>query len=432
MLQTLFFIPRQIFGLELFGFGLLLAAWLIGGGIVLVRQYRRLGWGPDVRGTLNVVLIASVIVAFVLPMIGDTRGVPIQGYGTMLVVAVIAGTGLSAWRAWRMGVDPDVVISIAFWMFVGGILGGRVLYVGEYWRDYWQGFNVETLGRIARVWEGGLVIYGAVFGGVGAFIWFVWRRGLPGWALADIMTPGAALGLAIGRVGCFLNGCCYGGPTDVAWAVQFPEGTPPFERQVREGDLYLHGLKIEADPLAAPVIVDVEAGSAAAAAGLRRGDRLVSINEVKVSDGATALDRLLRVRAGGDLKLGVAGKPTIVGWTLPTTRECSLAVHPAQLYSALDALLLSVFLLAYYPYRRRDGEVFAWALTVHPISRFMQEIVRVDEGDVLRTSLSISQVISLLLLVAAAGVWTYLRQRPRTSLLPVGVPTSSVGAPATG
>jgi phosphatidylglycerol:prolipoprotein diacylglycerol transferase len=424
MLQTLFYIPRTVQGVPLFGFGLLLAVWLIGGAIVLVRQFRRHGWGPDVRGTLNVVLIAAVIVAFVLPMIGDERGVPIQGYGTMLVLAVIAGTGLSAWRAWRMGIDPDVVVSVAFWMFVGGIVGGRVLYVGEYWRDYWQGFNVETLSRIARVWEGGLVIYGAAFGGIAAFVWFVWRRGLPGWALADIMTPGAALGLAIGRVGCFLNGCCYGGPTDVAWAVQFPEGSPPFERQVREGELFLHGLKLEPDPLAAPILVDVEAGSAAAAAGLRRGDRLIEVNERQVDDGAEALERLLGVRAGNELRLRVAGRSAVVAWRLPTARECSLAVHPAQLYSALDALITCVFLLAYYPYRRRDGEVFAWALTLHPISRFLQEIVRIDEGDVLGTSMSISQVISLLLLIAAAGVWAYLRGRPRSSSLPLGTTAS--------
>ncbi|MBX9790724.1 MAG: prolipoprotein diacylglyceryl transferase [Pirellulales bacterium] len=422
MLQTLFYIPRTVWGVPLFGFGLLLAVWLVGGAIVLALQFRRHGWGPDVRSSLNVLLIAAVIVAFVLPTIGDERGVPIQGYGTMLVLAVIAGTALSAWRGWRMGIDPDVIVSVAFWMFVGGIVGGRVLYVGEYWRDYWQGFNLETLGRIARVWEGGLVIYGAAFGGIAAFAWFVWRRGLPGWALADIMTPGTALGLALGRIGCFLNGCCYGGPTDVAWAVQFPEGSPPFERQVREGELYLHGLKLEPDPLAASIVVDVEAGSPAAAAGLRRGDRLVEVNEHKVANGAAALDQLLRVRSGEELRLRVAGRTAIVAWRLPATRECSRPVHPAQLYSALDALIACLFLLAYYPYRRRDGEVFAWALTLHPISRFLQEIVRIDEGDVLGTSLSISQVISLLLLVAAAGVWTYLRGRPRGSLLPVGAP----------
>ncbi|MGD9647104.1 MAG: prolipoprotein diacylglyceryl transferase family protein, partial [Pirellulales bacterium] len=285
---------------------------------------------------------------------------------------------------------------------------------------YWQGFNFQTIGRAARVWEGGLVIYGAAIGGIAAFMWFVWRRGLPGWALADIMTPGAALGLAIGRLGCFLNGCCYGGPTDVPWAVQFPEGSPPFERQVREGDLYLHGLKLEPDPLASPILLDVESGSAAARAGLQRGDRLAEVNRHKVSNGAEALERLLEVRAGDELRLRVAGRANVVAWQLPAARECSLAVHPAQLYSALDALLACIFLLAYYPYRRRDGEVFAWALTIHPISRFLQEIVRVDEGDVLGTSMSISQVISLLLLVAAAGVWTYLRGRPRGSRLPLG------------
>ena len=99
--------------------------------------------------------------------------------------------------------------------------------------------------------------------------------------------------------------------------------------------------------------------------------------------------------------------------------QSSLPVHPAQLYSAVDALLLCLFLLAYYPYRRRDGEVFALMVTIHPIARFLQEIIRTDESAVFGTGLSISQNISLLMLVGAAGLWLYLTRLPRRVVWPL-------------
>src|SRR5205823_3945760 len=88
-------------------------------------------------------------------------------------------------------------------------------------------------------------------------------------------------------------------------------------------------------------------------------------------------------------------------------------VHPAQVYSAIDGLLLCLFLLAYSPYRRRDGELTALICTLHPISRFLLEVIRSDEAGVLNTGLSISQNISLLLLCGAAGFWIYLVRQPR-------------------
>ncbi len=81
-------------------------------------------------------------------------------------------------------------------------------------------------------------------------------------------------------------------------------------------------------------------------------------------------------------------------------------------------MLLCLFLLAYYPYRRRDGEVFALLATIHPIARFLQEIVRIDEKAVFNTGLSISQNISLVMLAGAVGLWIFLLRQPRHTVWP--------------
>lgn len=91
-----------------------------------------------------------------------------------------------------------------------------------------------------------------------------------------------------------------------------------------------------------------------------------------------------------------------------------MPLHPAQLYAALDAALLAAVAVAYTPLARRDGEVFALVLTLHPISRILLEIIRVDEQPALGTSLSISQLVSLVLLALAIALWWWIgRQPPR-------------------
>jgi phosphatidylglycerol:prolipoprotein diacylglycerol transferase len=94
----------------------------------------------------------------------------------------------------------------------------------------------------------------------------------------------------------------------------------------------------------------------------------------------------------------------------PERTTHSLAVHPAQLYSALDGLLLTLLLLAFDPLKRRDGETFALLLSVHAVSRFLLEIVRIDEPSVFGTGLSISQNISIGMLAAGIGLFVYLER----------------------
>ena len=99
-------------------------------------------------------------------------------------------------------------------------------------------------------------------------------------------------------------------------------------------------------------------------------------------------------------------------------RSAAGRVHPAQLYSAIDAGLLAWLLWSFYPFRRRDGEVVALMMTIHPITRFLLEIIRIDEPAVFGTGLSISQNISVAFLICAAGLWWYLSRQPRQTVWP--------------
>ncbi len=111
----------------------------------------------------------------------------------------------------------------------------------------------------------------------------------------------------------------------------------------------------------------------------------------------------------------VAGDPQPKRWKLASPLPRSRPVHPTQLYSTLDGLILAIFLWAWYPFRRRDGEVTAWMITLYPISRFLMESIRTDEPKNL-LGMTISQNISLALLVLGIALWCYLlRQAPRVS-----------------
>ena len=142
MCQTLFFIPAYLAGYPVFGPGLLLAVWAVVSVGVLARLAWRQGWNADTWSYVLILLLIGAIIRWVLPALCEPQGLPIRGYGVMNMLAVIAGTLLAAWRAKRVGLDPDLMFSLIFWMLVPGIIGARAFYVIEYWKtQYWPAYT---------------------------------------------------------------------------------------------------------------------------------------------------------------------------------------------------------------------------------------------------------------------------------------------------
>jgi phosphatidylglycerol:prolipoprotein diacylglycerol transferase len=318
-----------------------------------------------------------------------------------------------------LGVDPDVTMTFIFWGFVPGILGGRLFYVIWKWHEFQRPGLMATLGEMINITQGGLVVYGALIGGLLGFTAFLIKQRLPILAMLDIVTPGMLLGLALGRVGCFLNGCCFGGACELPWAVRFPAGSPPFVHEVQEGKIPLYGLKLTGPSDEAPVISEVEAGSPADILGLKPGQTIAAINGVSVKTAHAAqwvLIDALRLGKGVAIKTIESKSPVQV--RLPQPRPRTRPIHPTQLYSSLDALVLCLFLVAYGPFKRRDGELIALLCTLYPINRFLMEFIRTDEAKVLGTPLKVPQVVSLLFLALVAGLWWYILRKPPGKAFP--------------
>lgn len=145
----------------------------------------------------------------------------VYSWGFMLAVAVIIAIFGLRKMFKEEGYDPDSVIDLVIILVVAGVLGSRVAYIVLY---QWQEFitNPWAVLSFANGGFSGLVWYGAFLLTVPLFIWFVKRRGYQMWNVLDMLAPFVALGYAIVRIGCFLNGCCYGEITHSALGVVFP------------------------------------------------------------------------------------------------------------------------------------------------------------------------------------------------------------------
>jgi phosphatidylglycerol---prolipoprotein diacylglyceryl transferase len=141
----------------------------------------------------------------------------ITSYGLMMAVAFLAGTALSLREARRRGLDEDDMVTAILVGLVAGVLGARALYVIEHLAEF-RG----SAWTVLALWQGGLTLYGGVVAGTAAGLIAAQRLGLPTWTAADAAAPALALGTAFGRIGCYLNGCCYGHPTRLPWGVVFP------------------------------------------------------------------------------------------------------------------------------------------------------------------------------------------------------------------
>lgn len=240
------------------------------------------------------------------PVLLDMGRIKVYSWGFMLALAVIAAVvGMSRLFA-REGYDEEDVLDLVIILVLAGLLGSRLAYIGMFqWHEFLASpaiiFSISDGGFSGLVWYGGLTA------GALAFAIFIWKKKYAFWKLADICAPFLALGYAIVRIGCFLNGCCYGKVTG-SWGMVFP-------------------------------YVD------------------------------------------------------------------DLSRYPTQLFSSAINLILFLFLWWYYPRRKFAGQVFILYLLGYSVYRFSIEFIR--ENSIFYGPFSISQVYSIIIFVAAIGLYLW-------------------------
>lgn len=317
--------------LPVFGFGLLFGVWLAVGLFCWLRARRAGGTSPLMGDLVTFGLFGAAIVLApsIAARFGPNPGIPIFGYGLMMCLGFISATLLAARRATKVGFPPETIWDLTFLFLISGVGGARLFYLIQHGDRVFANCQSvrDYLVAAISLWDGGLVLYGGLIAGAVVYWWFCRSRNLEAWKLGDLIVPSVFLGIAFGRLGCFLYGCCFGDRCDLPWAVEFPVDSIPFKAQLQRG-------------------------------------------------------------------------------FLPEDAASSLPIHPTQLYSVIDGVLLCLLTLAYYPIRTRDGSVVTLALLTYPVTRFFIERLRGDEMGQFGTSLTIAQWISLLMLVGGIGLAT--------------------------
>lgn len=145
----------------------------------------------------------------------------IHTYGLMLAIAFLVGIWWVSREGKKQNLEPDKVMDLGLWVLVAAVVGSRIAYVLPHWNE----FQARPWTVIA-VWEGGLTFYGGVLLAVPVGFFYMWRNHLPIWRTADLVAPAFAIGIFFGRIGCLLNGCCFGLPTKLPWGITYPVDCP--------------------------------------------------------------------------------------------------------------------------------------------------------------------------------------------------------------
>lgn len=273
----------------------------------------------------------------------------IKSYGLMMVIGFMAAVFVIRRLSRDITPDPQLITNAALYTLIAGVVGARLFYVVHYFGKFKGDFL-----SVFAIWHGGLELLGGVVLAILVVFFYLQRHKLPIRRYLDVLAIGLMLALAFGRVGCFLNGCCFGKPTDKLWGVRFPYGSFAYSSQVK------------ADPkrnrpephLELPdEFFHYSYDSTAPAKFLKPYEQLTQQQKDMVDYGPY---------------------------------RC-LHVHPTELYSSANALLCSVLL---YLFRRRSqnaskskkpkklfakpGSTFALMFILYGITRFFLEFVRDD------------------------------------------------------
>ncbi|MGI6098781.1 MAG: prolipoprotein diacylglyceryl transferase [Lentisphaerae bacterium] len=167
------------------------------------------------------------------PIIFQFGPFTLHAFGLMMALGFLAGLHVMR-RLARGGfgsLTDDHLTRLIVWLMVGGVLGARLAYVAEHWTSEFA----ANPGAIIRIDQGGLMYYGGLLGAIATIFLFarVYRR--HPLEVLDLCAAALPLGHAFGRIGCFLNGCCYGMRCKGPWGVRFPAGSMPWHEQVAQG-----------------------------------------------------------------------------------------------------------------------------------------------------------------------------------------------------
>ncbi len=255
--------PDQMTGLD--GMGvclLLLCAGLIGFSIQYWR-WRRTMVAPENRpgrflarhweslalwlGSLLLLTFLGPWLPDVLPQVRLTpssdpiprTSFPVWGYGFMLLIGFVLALKFAERRADQEGISREQLFDLAFWILICGIAGARTFYLLQYGHEVFRDTHgiAATVGAALNLSQGGIVLYGGLLAGAAAYFAFCYKRGLSPLRVADVLTPSVFIGVGFGRLGCFLNGCCYGDRCELPWAVQFPRNSLTWNVLLNEGFL---------------------------------------------------------------------------------------------------------------------------------------------------------------------------------------------------
>lgn len=286
-----------------------------------------------------------------IPLWGDTP-VQIHTYGLTMVIAFVVALLIAIHRAKEKDIDTQVILDLGIYSIVCGIIGARLAFLLiDYTPDP---TSVSPFLDYFKIWKGGLTFQGGLFLTLAVTIWYMKKYRLPVGRLADIFAPAVAIGIGIGRIGCFFNGCCWGKlcHADFPLGVTFPENSA----------LHAHQSQMF---------------------------RSMSADTIEY----------LRV-------LGYS----FADFHLP------LPVHPAQLYTTAGMFVIFVLLLIIDKYHRGvEGSLMLFFLLFYSAFRFCIELIRDDTNlwfaSAYFPGLRLGQILALATFAAAIAIYLYLHTK---------------------
>ncbi len=310
---------------------------------------------------------------FEIPLLG----LPIRGFGVMMACGFLMGILLVRRLTRRAGLDVDIIMNAALYSLMIGIVGARLFFV-LHRLDQYRG---DFFGAIA-VWRGGLEFVGGVIPAIVVLIFYLRRHKLPVRRYMDIMAMGLMMGLAFGRIGCFLNGCCFGRPSELPWAVRFPYGSFAYISQINP------------DPARGRTQPYIELPEEEYFSFYDEHGYWYPIPLGEMTEGQRH-----------DVTEG---------------KYRCLAVHPTQLYSSINALLICGILYVFWRRSLRKtgkggargrlelpGASVALALVLYGPARFVLESIR-DDNPYEFANLTISQITGMAMFVAGVVLFIIL------------------------